>query len=97
MLGLEDLSYIHGQLSNNQTQIRAIRCIRILSNTINPHLLIISHDVLKVNGSWTSNTAGGCPNYPTHSKNPVFSLDLRPAVTANPAEVVIKILAPKYV
>ncbi|XP_031565843.1 calpain-7-like [Actinia tenebrosa] len=48
-----------------------------------------------VKDSWTAKTAGGCPNYPTFSSNPVYSLELKSPVTSNPAEVFIKMLAPK--
>ncbi|XP_032218240.1 calpain-7 [Nematostella vectensis] len=45
----------------------------------------------KINDSWTASTAGGCLNYPTFKKNPVFALGLK----SGPAELLIKILAPK--
>lgn len=49
----------------------------------------------QVTGEWSGNQAGGCLNYPTHSNNPVYRLQLKPSSPSETAEVLLKLRGPK--
>ncbi|KAJ7372170.1 calpain 7 [Desmophyllum pertusum] len=49
----------------------------------------------QVNGEWRGNLAGGCPNYSSHSSNPVYRLQVKTSSPSETAEVLLKLRGPK--
>lgn len=49
----------------------------------------------QVTGEWKGKLAGGCPNYPSHSNNPIYRLQLKPSSSTETAEVLLKLRGPK--
>ncbi|XP_020604869.1 calpain-7-like [Orbicella faveolata] len=49
----------------------------------------------QVSGEWRGSLAGGCPNYSTHSNNPVYRLKLETSSPSKTAEVLLKLRGPK--
>lgn len=49
----------------------------------------------QVTGEWKGTLAGGCPNYSSHSNNPVYRLQLQTSSNAETAEVLLKLRGPK--
>ena len=50
---------------------------------------------IQVTGEWSGQLAGGCPNYSSHSSNPVYRLQLKLSSPTETAEVLLKLRGPK--
>lgn len=49
----------------------------------------------QLTGEWSGKLAGGCPNYSSHSNNPVYCLQLKPSSPTETAELLLKLRGPK--
>lgn len=49
----------------------------------------------QVTGEWSGKFAGGCPNYSSHSNNPVYRLQIKMTSPSETAEVLLKLRGPK--